>query len=114
MNLEDNGKVAVEDVRRKKGNKKSKTKRNVTCIPQMAPLKLALLLIIIDVPWVAHAAKGTRAFITNVFLLMQAFKMIRQEKLSHACELVNAICPPTLSCTSQVRRPVQIIAVFTR
>lgn len=27
MNLEDNGKVAVEDVRRKKGNKKSKTKR---------------------------------------------------------------------------------------
>ena len=29
-----------------------------------------------------------RAFITNVFLLMQAFKMIRQEKLSHACELL--------------------------
>ena len=54
----------------------------------MAPLKLALLLIIIDVSWVAHAAKGTRAFITNVFLLMQAFKMIRQEKLSHACELL--------------------------
>ena len=76
---------------------------------QIASLKLALLLITIDVSWIAHAVKGTRAFITNVFLLMQAFKMIRQEKLPHVCELVNAICPPTLSCTSQVRRLVQII-----
>ena len=48
---------------------------------QMASLKLALLFLIIDVSWVAHAVKGTRMFITNVFLLMQAFKMIRQEKL---------------------------------
>ena len=76
---------------------------------QITSLKLALLLITIDVSWIAHAVKGTRAFITNVFLLMQAFKMIRQEKLPHVCELVNAICPPTLSCTSQVRRLVQII-----
>ena len=64
-------------------------------------LKLALLLIIIDVSWIAHAVKGTRAFVTNVFLSMQAFKIIRQEKLPHVCELVNAICPPTLSCTFQ-------------
>ena len=83
-------------------------------VPQIASLKLALLLITIDVSWIAHAVKGTRAFITNVFLLMQAFKMIRQEKLPHVCELVNAICPPTLSCTSQVRRLVQIITVYTR
>ena len=70
-------------------------------VPQIASLKLALLLIIIDVSWIAHAVKGTRAFITNVFLSMQAFKIIRQEKLPHVCELVNAICPPTLSCTFQ-------------
>ena len=61
-------------------------------VPQIASLKLALLLIILDVSWIAHAVKGARAFITNVFLLMQAFKMIRQEKLPHVCELVNAIC----------------------
>ena len=79
---------------------------------QMASLKLALLFLIIDVSWVAHAVKGTRMFITNVFLLMQAFKMIRQEKLSHVCKVVKAICPPTLSYTSQVRYPVQIIAVY--
>ena len=50
----------------------------------MASLKLALLFLIIDVSWVAqsHAVKGTQAFITNVFLLIQAFKMIRQDKLS--------------------------------
>ena len=80
----------------------------------MASLKLALLFLIIEVSWVAHAVKGTRTFITNVFLLMQAFKMIRQEKLSHVYELVNVICPPTLSCISQVRRPMRIIAMYTR
>ena len=83
---------------------------------QLASLKLALLFLIIDVSWVAHAhahaVKGTRMFITNAFLLMQAFKMIRQEKLSHVCKVVKAICPPTLSYTSQVRYPVQIIAVY--
>ena len=81
-------------------------------VPQIASLKLALLLIILDVSWIAHAVKGTRAFITNVFLLMQAFKMIRQERLPHVCELVNAISPSTLSCTFQVRR--RVLYVFTR
>ena len=41
---------------------------------------------------------------------MQACKMTRQRESSHASELANAICQQTLSCTFQMRRPVQTIA----
>jgi len=41
---------------------------------------------------------------------MQAYKMKRQVELFHVSKLANAICQPTSSYTSQMRRLVQIIA----
>ena len=56
---------------------------------------------------------GTFAFLTNGFVSTQAFKIKGQEELSRVCELVNAICPPTSSCTFQMRPPAQLIAACT-
>ena len=53
------------------------------------------------------------ALLTNGMVFMQAFKMQRQKELSLVSKLANAICQPTTSFTSQMRRPAQIIAVYT-